>query len=131
MRKSETPEIEIMIKEETNIQKINILLRLKGYNKEAHLYMEDFGNNWKTKYHQVFNKTFWKEARLLLREFFEVDGPITCSVCSKLVIGKSFTVHHKDFYPGTPGNMFTPLYVEIVHTKCHRKGDPRKWQENE
>jgi len=103
-----------------------ILNRLKILNWNVH---NTIGNNWK-RYHELWSKWFWKEARLLLKEYFTLDGKgiLICPECKEIIENtQSFALHHS-MYPKKSHNCFTPLYCSIVHNnkRCHKKGDPKK-----
>lgn len=105
-------------KEDFDIKVIWILEDLKRLNKKAYLFMRGYGKTWKQKYREMWKQPFWKEAKRLLRKYFHLkEGKIICKICKTPIRG-SFTLHHKDFYNDL--NYFTPLYVELVHHKCHQ-----------
>jgi hypothetical protein len=121
-------ELNQLIADEQDPKKREILKKLRPYRKWAYLRMNEFGKNWKQKYYGLLNQKEWREARLLLKEYFTNNNKLMCSVCeNEITKQQSFTLHHKDFY-GKPQTFFIPLYCEITHTKCHRKGDPKKWK---
>jgi len=123
-------EITDMINQEDNDRKRSILISLRVLNKKAYLHMKQSNKTYKQKYREMWRKPFWKEAKVLLREYFEVDGPLTCKLCNRK-IQKTFTLHHEeDFYKII--NIFNPNVVMLVHNGCHGKHHEKgtKWSRN-
>jgi len=123
-----TSELNQLISDELDVGKRDILKKLKPLCKFAYVFMGGFGKNWKAKYRRLQATKQWKQARLLLKEYFTTKGVLTCPECGlEIKDNESFTLHHKDFYPKNPYSLFSPLFTSIIHTKCHKRGDPRKW----
>ena len=119
-------ELEEMIRQEPDIHKREILRKLLPLNQKASVHMEQKRKSFAQKYREMFSKKFWKEARLLLRDYYLEKGKSICNSCKKEING-SFTIHH-DFYPQKSYDIFTPLYVKIVHSNrvCHPPGVPKR-----
>ena len=114
-----TLEITDLINQTTNERQVEILLRCRELNKFAYLFMKQPRMSWKAKYRLLQKTKEWKEGRLLLREYFELSGPLYCIYCKKL-IGDKFTLHHEEEYYNSV-NLFHPNYVQIIHNQCHKK----------
>lgn len=121
-------EINEMINQEKDIDKRTILKKLRMCNKEASEHMGQFHKSFAQKYREMFAfknpKPFWAKARRLLKKYFTIDGVLICPICNKPITG-SFTLHHS-FYPKYHYNIFVPIYCEIIHNKCHKKGVPKR-----
>ncbi len=105
------------------------LLLLKAIGNQIDQIWSYLGKTFKQKYHALMRRPEWKNGRLVSFDYhaYKNGGHIICSICGKEVFKKSFTLHHRDYYPKNPYDLTVPLYTEIIHNACHRKGDPRKW----
>lgn len=117
-----TSEINDLIRQSKDPKEIELLKKMKGCNKEAVEHMHQSYKSYKQKYNSMWSKPFWKEGRLLLRDYFMLknNGKLICDKCKREITG-SFTIHHDTgFYKGAfNGNMFTPLYIKTLHNSCH------------
>lgn len=110
-------EINDLIRNCEDIEKRNILIRLKELNKKAYIFMMKYYMPYKDKYHLLQKTIIWVEAKNLLLKYF--DG-MKCSVCDNS-IGEFSVLHHK-IGKYKKEALFTPSFVEFLcSTKCHRK----------
>lgn len=100
-------------------RQLEILLKLKELNQKAHFWQKQFGKTYKKKYNEMWNQSFWKKARKLLKEYFSKEGISICPICKNEIKDK-YVLHH-DFYPKEAYNLFTPLYCQIICKTCHNK----------
>jgi len=105
----------------TNGRRLEILLQLKLLNREALLFMKQFGKNWKQKYHELWKTSIWKEGKILLKEYFTIEGNgiLKCKKCNAQ-LDNNFTIHHETY---NSLNIFHPNFLEIVCSNgtCHTR----------
>jgi len=103
-----------MIKDSTG-RKLEILKELKKLNKAAYLIMMAPYTTFKIKYGMLQKTYEWKKAKILLKEYFTLEGPLQCAMCGRM-LSNHFTVNHKEY---NPSQIFTPDFVEILDNRCH------------
>jgi hypothetical protein len=115
-------EIDELIKEASG-RKLEILIQLKTLNQQAFFHMKTPKKSWKQNYKEMWSKSFWKEARILLKEYFtNKNGILKCPLCNKLLYDKFVLHHFPKFYKGSfKANMFTPLYTQLICNSCNYK----------
>jgi hypothetical protein len=80
------------------------------------------GSSYNIKYKALQKTEYWKEAKLLIKEFRLLNGSLTCDIC-KIPIVDHWTLHHETY---NNDNLFTPLFVQTVHNECHPKTVKKK-----
>lgn len=113
---------------EANGRSLEILIQGKILGQKAHFWQRGMGKSYKQKYREMWKQDFWKEARILYKEYFTIenDGIFQCPLCKKHLDSK-FVLHH-DFYPKNPSNLFNPLYFKLICTSCNYKEHKDKYK---
>ena len=110
-------EINDLIRNCEDMEKRDILIRLKELNKMAYNFMMKWYISYKDKYHLLQKTIIWVEAKNLLLKYF--DG-VKCSVCGNS-INEFYILHHK-IGKYKKEELFTPSLIEpLCSSKCHRK----------
>jgi len=99
-------------------RKKEILIELRKLNKEAYLIMHSNYYNAKLKYDLLQKQPCWEEGKKLLLEYFTYDNILVCHECGEVIDSRRCVVHH-DSYDWA--NLFTPIYIKIIHPHCHEK----------
>jgi len=107
-------EINDLIRNCEDIEKRDLLIRLKELNKMAYNFMMKYYMSYKDKYHLLQKTIIWVEAKNLLLKYF--DG-VKCSVCGNS-ISEYYILHHIKY---VKEEIFTPTYINIIHSYCHSK----------
>ena len=102
-------------------RRLEILIILKELNREAHLFMRRFGKRYKQSYHELWKTSYWKEAKILLKEYFTIEGNgiLRCKKCNN-ELTDNYTLHHSVY---NDLNLFTPIFIEPLCSNgtCHER----------
>lgn len=99
-------------------RKKEILRTLKKLNRQA---LEEyflapgwlFGPTFKMKYKALQASDIWKQAKALLKEYFDSN---TCSFCNQEQ--DDWLLHHFEY---VNEEIFSPCFCTFIHKKCHSK----------
>ena len=110
-------EINDLIRNCEDMEKRDLLIRLKELNKMAYNFMMKYYLSYKDKYHLLQKTIIWVEAKNLLFKYF--DG-VKCSVCDNSI--SEYNILHHKIGKYKKEELFTPSLVELLcSNKCHRK----------
>lgn len=117
-RLMDVSEINVLLGNETDLERITILKMLKGLNKKAYLFVKSYRPPFKRGSYTALQKTdIWKHARLLNIEYKKKDGNNYCDYCNGLIKNTIVLHHEVGFYHFV--EYFTPSYTMTVHKHCH------------